>query len=210
MIRASRSTIGAPAQLPGFEGINRFWDALDGHWVAQVLPGEYYVTRNSEVIATTLGSCVSTCVRDPELGIGGMNHFMLPDDPKVEAGGDAMRYGCFAVERLLNTLVKYGAERERLEIKVFGGGRVIPGMGDVGRGNIAFVRNYFETELLDIAAEDVGGTWARRVRYYPETGKVFVKHLAAGEASSIAKAEVEHKARLSHRPVAGAVELFGD
>lgn len=210
MTSARSRHAGAPPQLPGFAGVNRFWDASDGHWVVQVLPGEFYVTRAAEVIATTLGSCVSTCIRDPEVGIGGLNHFMLPEDPRKDAGGGAMRYGFFAVERLINVLIKHGARRERLEIKIFGGGKVIPGMSDVGRANIDFVRSYFETELLDIVAEDVGGCYARRVRYYPETGRVLVKRLATAEASEIARDEKALKARLSLRPPVGEVELFED
>ena len=153
----------SPKKLLGFDGIHHYWDAADGLWVAQVLPGDYFVTRHDEVIATTLGSCVATCIRDPEAGVGGLNHFMLPDTPGGSETGQAMRYGCYAVERLINELVKYGARRERLEIKVFGGGKVIAGMGDIGGRNIAFVHDYFSTEMLDIVAEDVGGISARRV-----------------------------------------------
>ncbi|HET9934419.1 MAG TPA: chemoreceptor glutamine deamidase CheD [Polyangiaceae bacterium] len=204
------ATAGAPPQLPGFVGVHRFWDSADGHWVAQVLPGEFYVTRSAEVIATTLGSCVSTCIRDPVIGIGGLNHFMLPEDPRNDAGGGAMRYGFFAVERLINVLIKHGARRENLEIKIFGGGKVIPGMSDVGRANIEFVRGYFETELLDIVAEDVGGNYARRVRYYPETGRAMVKRLPTGEANEVVRGERALKERLSMQPAAGEVELFGD
>lgn len=209
-MRSAAANPGAPAQLPGFVGVHRFWDAADGHWVAQVLPGEFYVTRSAEVIATTLGSCVSTCIRDPHIGIGGLNHFMLPEDPRNDAGGGAMRYGFFAVERLINVLIKHGARREQLEIKIFGGGKVIPGMSDVGRANIEFVRRYFETELLDIVAEDVGGNYARRVRYYPETGRVMVKRLPTGETSEVVRNEKALKERLSLRPPVGEVELFGD
>ncbi len=198
-----------PPTLRGFEHVNRFWDSTDNHWVAQVLPGEYYVTRLREVVATTLGSCVSTCVRDPVTGIGGLNHFMLPNDPNEDSGGGALRYGCFAVERLLNVLVKHGAMRERMEIKIFGGGRVIAGMGDVGRSNIEFVRQYFATEMLSIVAEDVGGAWARRLRYYPESGKVRIKRMRTEETAELAQSESRLRTRLSLAPPpVGAVELF--
>ncbi|MGC4087072.1 MAG: hypothetical protein QM756_04050 [Polyangiaceae bacterium] len=209
-MRARAAVPGAPRQLAGFGSINRFWDGNDGHWVAQVLPGEFYVTRQPEVIATTLGSCVSTCIRDPEVGIGGLNHFMLPEDPNNDSGGGAMRYGYFAVERLINVLIKHGARRENLEIKVFGGGKVIPGLSDIGRANIDFVREYFETEMLEIAAQDVGGSYARRVRYYPETGRVLVKRLPTGETSEVAKTETAFKVRLSMRPPPGEIDLFDD
>jgi chemotaxis protein CheD len=205
------SVFGAAARPLGlreFADIHRYWDGTDGRWVAQVLPGEFYVTREDEVISTILGSCVSTCVRDPDHGLGGLNHFMLPHDPSNSSGGDALRYGCFAVERLINVLVKYGARRERLEIKIFGGGRVIPGMGDVGKANIEFVRDYFATEMLDIGTEDVGGDFARRIRYYPATGRVLVKHLSTQEAPQIAAEETKLQARLSLRPPVGEFDLF--
>ena len=201
----------APPRLRGFDTIHRFWDSLDRHWVSQVLPGQFYVTRSVEVIATTLGSCVSTCVRDPVAGVGGLNHFMLPSDPGQETSGGALRYGNFAVERLINDLLKHGARRERLEVKIFGGGRVIAGMGDIGRSNVEFVREYFETEQMDIVAEDVGGNVARRVRYYPETGKVRVKRMRTEEAETVevVRSENRLRTRLSVAPPPpGAVELF--
>jgi chemotaxis protein CheD len=209
-VTLARWKVGAaPLALRGFDDINRFWDGNDGRWVAQVLPGNYYVTKHDEVISTILGSCISTCVRDPEIAIGGMNHFMLPKDPGNDSGGDALRYGCFAIERLINVLVKHGAERDRLEVKVFGGGRVIAGMGDVGRSNIVFVRDYFATEGLEVVAEDVGGNYARRIRYYPATGRTLVKVLETHEAADIAQSETRHQARLSLKPPGGEVELFG-
>lgn len=205
---ALRSAAGAPKTLRGFEAVSRYWDSADGHWVAQVLPGEYYVTTHAEVIATVLGSCVSTCIRDPFARVGGMNHFMLPHDQRSTPAEDALRYGCFALERLINELLKHGARRERLEIKAFGGGKVIRGMGDIGKSNIAFVRSYFETELLDIISEDLGGNWARRVRYYPEDGRVLIKRLDTREHEAVAEEEVRFNQRLSVRPVVGEVELF--
>lgn len=172
------------------------------------MPGEFYVTQADEIIATVLGSCVSTCMRDRRTGLGGMNHFMLPDDPRQDAKGDALRYGCFAVERLLNELFKRGAHRDALEIKVFGGGHVIAGMGDIGRSNIDFVRSYLADEQLKAAVEDVGGAWARRVRYLPSNGKVMVKHLSMREASKVSDRERNFRDRLKRERIAGEVELF--
>lgn len=206
---SSRKAHGAPRTLRGFEHVHRFWDSADQHWVAQVLPGEYYVTGAREVIATTLGSCVSTCVRDPVSGVGGLNHFMLPNDPQADPGGGALRYGCFAVERLLNVLIKHGALRDRLEVKIFGGGKVIAGLSDVGQSNIDFVREYFDTERIPIVAEDVGGRWARRLRYYPESGKVRIKRMRTEETAEVVQSETRLRTRLSIAPPrVGAVELF--
>lgn len=164
-----------PPPLQGFGGINRYYDGTLRRWVAQVLPGEYYVTRQDEVIATVLGSCVSTCVRDHAAGVGGINHFMLPDGAETSEV-EALRYGSHALARLLGELVRYGARRERLEIKVFGGGRVIESAADVGLQNVQYARDYFARAGLPIAVEDTRGTVARRVRYFPATGKALVQH----------------------------------
>lgn len=192
----------------GFENIHYHWDEAAKSWIVQILPGEYYVTHAEEIIATVLGSCVSTCVRDRNTGLGGMNHFMLPEDPRKDKGGDALRYGCFAVERLINELLKRGAERGELEIKVFGGGRVLAGLGDIGRSNVEFVRNYLHEERLCSVAEDVGGPWARRLRYYPRTGRALVKHLPMREAAKIGSREQDFRAKLQTERVIGEVELF--
>lgn len=192
----------------GFENVHHHWDAAANAWIVQILPGEFYVTGGKEIIATVLGSCVSTCIRDRNTGLGGMNHFMLPEDPNKDSRGDALRYGCFALERLINELLKRGARRDALEIKVFGGGQVIAAMSDIGRSNVEFVRQYLHDEGLQSDVEDVGGHWARRVRYYPCTGKVLVKHLPMREAAKIGSREENFREKLRHERVAGDVELF--
>jgi len=204
----SASATGAPRTLRGFEGVRRYWDRSEGRWIAQVVPGDYYVTKDDEVITTVLGSCVSTCIRDEVAGIGGLNHFMLPNQGAEVLPGDALRYGGYAVERLINELVKYGARRERLEIKIFGGGKVIAGMSDIGRKNIDFVHEYFQTEELPIAAEDTGGTVARKVRYFPESGRVMIQRLATHETQEVVRTEVELNRKLSVVPPRGEVDLF--
>ena len=120
---------------------------------SRLLPGEYYVTRNDEAITTVLGSCVSACIRDPQAQIGGMNHFMLPEDlsfnddrPADAFERQATRYGSYAMESLINDLLKLGAARERLEIKLFGGGRMLASMTDIGARNIAFIKQYLSLE----------------------------------------------------------------
>jgi chemotaxis protein CheD len=192
----------------GFEHVHHHWDAAANSWIVQILPGEYYVTQRDEIIATVLGSCVSTCIRDRNTGLGGMNHFMLPEDPRQDARGDALRYGCFALERLINELIKRGALRDQLQIKVFGGGQVIAGMSDIGRSNVEFVRNYLSDEGLSADVEDVGGPWARRVRYFPATGRVLVKHLPMGEATKVRTQEEDFRAKLQRERPVGEIELF--
>jgi chemotaxis protein CheD len=193
---------------PGFEKTHHHWDGAASAWVVQILPGEFYVTAGKEIIATVLGSCVSTCIRDRNTGLGGMNHFMLPEDPRKDKRGDALRYGCFALERLINELLKRGAQRGALEIKVFGGGRVIAAMSDIGHSNVLFVRTYLADEGLVAQVEDVGGECARRVRYCPATGKVLVKHLPMREAAKIGTEEQRLRDKLRHERVIGDVELF--
>src|ERR1700681_2029808 len=157
-----------PLMLPAFAHMQRFWDPQLNSWTVKILPGEYYVTRGEEAISTVLGSCISACVRDPVKNVGGMNHFMLPEDVSTgpnnwldPAVGLATRYGSYAMESLINDLLKLGATRERLEIKVFGGGRILAGMTDVGERNIDFIKSYIKLEGLHIAAEDMGGTQPR-------------------------------------------------
>ncbi|OGT00565.1 MAG: hypothetical protein A3K04_04015, partial [Gallionellales bacterium RBG_16_56_9] len=147
--------------VPGFEHIRRKWNVAYGIHAARLLPGEYYVTVGDEGIYTTLGSCISACIRDRVSGVGGMNHFMLPvaaDEHtwKTTSVSAATRYGNFAMEKLINIILKNGGQRQNLEVKLFGGGRIMQNMSDVGMLNIAFARDYLQTEGLKVVAEDVG------------------------------------------------------
>lgn len=182
-----------PPVLPGFEQIQRFWEPDTQRWTVKILPGEYYVTRSDEAITTVLGSCISACIRDPMMRVGGMNHFMLPED---NSGRDqkmwvglATRYGSNAMESLINDVLKLGGVRERLEIKIFGGGRVLAHMADIGARNIDFVRHYLSTEGLRTHAQDVGGEQPRKVIYYPTEGRVRVRKLRPIENRGVSDRE---------------------
>lgn len=133
------------------------------------------------VLKTVLESCVSACVRDITAGIGGMNHFMLPEnaDPNSRDASVAMRYGAYAMEVLLSELLRAGARRERLEAKVFGGGAVLAHMKllNIGERNADFVLRYLEKERVRIAAQDLRGKLPRRINYFPGTGRVTVRKL---------------------------------
>jgi chemotaxis protein CheD len=202
--------------LPGFEHMQRFWDPQLDAWTVKILPGEYYVTRADEAISTVLGSCISACIRDPQRNVGGMNHFMLPEDSSIGPNawldptvGLATRYGSHAMESLVNDLLKLGAIRERLEIKVFGGGRVLAGMTDVGSRNIQFVRTYVQLEKYRIAAEDLGGTQPRKVVYFPASGRVKMRKLRPVENRIISHHEKLYLASLGNQAAGGGdVELF--
>lgn len=200
-----------PATLPGFEHIKRYLDKSSNQLTARVLPGEYYVSAADEMITTVLGSCVSACIRDPSAGIGGMNHFMLPSGTGVgatEGNNAATRYGVFAMEHLINDILKHGGRRQRLEIKLFGGGKVLAAMTDVGSRNIAFVREFLHTEALHIVAEDLGGPWPRKVNYYPASGRVMMKRLQNTQGNELARREYEYMHSLEERPVVGEIDLF--
>jgi chemotaxis protein CheD len=205
-----------PPMLPAFAHMQRFWDPQLNSWTVKILPGEYYVTRGEEAISTVLGSCISACVRDPVKNVGGMNHFMLPEDASTgpnswldPAVGLATRYGSYAMESLINDLLKLGATRERLEIKVFGGGRVLSGMTDVGARNIAFARSYIQLEGYRIAAEDLGGTQPRKVVYFPSSGRVKMRRLRPVENRIISHHEQLYLASIGTAAAGGGdVELF--
>ncbi|HYG42147.1 MAG TPA: chemoreceptor glutamine deamidase CheD [Bordetella sp.] len=148
----------------------------------RVLPNEYYVATADEdlMISTVLGSCVAACIRDPHVGVGGMNHFMLPEGDADTPASATMRYGAYAMEVLINELLKAGASRERLEAKVFGGGAVLSAMQqlNIGERNARFVLNYLKTEGIPVLAQDLGDVHARRIGYFPRSGQVMVRKLA--------------------------------
>lgn len=201
--------------LPGFEHINRYWDRTNNSYAAKILPGEYYVTLHDEFIITVLGSCVSACVRDKILGIGGMNHFMLPagkgnDVGSFGAGGESTRYGNFAMEQMINDILKNGGKRKHLEIKVFGGGRVLKNMTtlDIGKKNIEFVMQYIKDESLQLTAEDLGDVYPRKVLFYPASGKVRVKKLRTMHNNTIIERENSYSQTIAKAPSSGEIELF--
>jgi chemotaxis protein CheD len=191
----------------------RFFDNAAAAWMVKVFPGEFYVTKKpDEVVLTVLGSCVAACIRDPLAGIGGMNHFMLPSHKSGDWGGDlkSTRFGNFAMEKLINELIKAGCTRDRMEIKVFGGANVTESTNAVGSDNSAFVIRYLEAEGLRCAAQDLGGTLPRRINYYPATGRVVRRLLGMNERGVVDREEHDYGKRLLKQQPAGEIELFGD
>jgi len=190
----------------------RFFDSAAAAWVVKVFPGEFHVSRQSdEMLLTVLGSCVSACIRDPLAGIGGMNHFMLPQHKSGAWGSDlkSTRFGNFAMEKLINELLKAGCKRERLEIKVFGGGNVTDSANAVGSDNSDFVLQYLTAEGLSCAAQDLGGTLPRRIQYYPSTGRVVRRLLGNNERFAVDREEDAYARRLQGQQPSGDIELFG-
>lgn len=178
----------------------------------KILPGEYYVTTRDMALVTVLGSCIAACVRDRKSGIGGMNHFMLPDRPR-EAGSPveaSMRYGAYAMEMMINQLLKVGADRTMLEAKVFGGGNVLRNFTavNVGRRNAEFVLDYLKVEGITVAAQDMLDVYPRKIYFFPRSGKVMMKKLHNLHNNTLAEREQEYVARLKLSAMQGDVELF--
>jgi chemotaxis protein CheD len=185
-----------------------FYDAHFRSDAVKILPGEYFVHDEDILLTTTLGSCIAACLWDRHARIGGMNHFMLPDTagsagPLAESG----RYGSYAMELLINEMMKRGASRAGLEAKVFGGGQVISGMTslNVGERNTRFVVDYLKTERIPILSRDVLDVHPRKVCFFPASGKAMVKRLAQGQAATVAAQE---RAAARAVPAGGSVDLF--
>jgi len=190
---------------------NHYYDRNFSSEAVKILPGEYFVTQSDILLVTVLGSCVSACVRDPGTGVGGLNHFMLPDGGQEGgAASTSARYGTHAMELLINQLIKLGARRSHLEAKVFGGGNVLAGLTvtDVGARNAAFVMDFLATEKIRVYAKDLVGNFPRKIYYFPATGKVLVKKLKSMHNSTIVERERTYRDRIQSEPVSGDVELF--
>jgi chemotaxis protein CheD len=165
-----------------------FYDAHFRNDAVKVLPGEFFVHDEDVAIMTTLGSCIAACLWDRERKVGGMNHFMLPDGA---GAADCGRYGSYAMELLINELIKRGASRTTLEAKVFGGGAVIAGMTtiNVGERNTQFVLDYLKTERIAVVSKDVLDIYPRKVCFLPASGKAMVKRLAPSNPDAIVAQE---------------------
>ena len=189
---------------------NRYFDRHFEVDASKILPGEYFVTSKDMLLVTVLGSCVAACIRDTESGIGGMNHFMLPDEGGRDVVSSSARYGTYAMEVLINHLLKNGARRNRLEAKVFGGGAVLESLSssNVGARNAEFVLDYLKTEKIPVVAKDLLDSYPRKVYFFPQSGRVLVKKLHRVHNDTLFSRERTYKDRLQSANVAGDVELF--
>ncbi len=191
---------------------NVYWDRQLNMQAAKILPGEYFITGRDLVLVTVLGSCVAACIRDPGARIGGMNHFMLPDAGREGDNplGAPARYGTYAMEVLINEIVKMGARRNSLEAKVFGGGNVLRNLTvtNVGSRNAEFVLKFLATERIPVLAQDLAHDYARKVYYYPDSGRVRLKMIRDMHNQTILQREREYVRRIEVQPVGGDVELF--
>lgn len=216
MALAAQPQMALPRVTRGFDHINRYWDKHQHVPAAKILPGQFYVSTHGEMVTTVLGSCVAACIRDKVSGVGGMNHFMLPmagngnddswENSKVSA---PMRYGEWAMEYLINEILKHGGQKRRLEVKIFGGGKILNNMTDIGQRNILFVLEFLAREELEIVAQDLGDTCPRKVLYFTDTGKVKVKRLRRVNNATIEERELKYNRELMESAErAGDVELF--
>ncbi len=186
----------------------------DAHFqndAVKILPGEYFVHDEDILIMTTLGSCIAACIWDRNARIGGMNHFMLPDNGAEGGQASGGRYGSYAMELLINEMLKRGASRASMEAKVFGGGQVVAGMNtmNIGERNTAFVIDYLKTERIPIMSKDVLGIYPRKVCFLPASGKAMLKRLAASHPESLLAQD--RAAASKAKPEAtggGSVDLF--
>ncbi|CAO5674683.1 MAG: Chemoreceptor glutamine deamidase CheD [Holosporales bacterium] len=186
----------------------KYYDPKFDATAVTVLPGDYYVSKDpQEMLVTILGSCVAACIRDKKLGVGGMNHFLLPS-PGVNVQTESGRYGSFAMEELINALLKMGSKREHFEAKVFGGASVIQSSIQIGQNNSDFVREYLEKERIPVISEDLGGDRPRRIHFWPSSGRVARHLLQNAETRMIMMQESAYQKKISERPRGNGVELF--
>ena len=194
-------------------GVSRPACYLDRHFqlpAAKIGPGEVYATQRDMLIVTVLGSCVSACLRDPQSRVGGLNHFMLPYHVGQPEGplSESARYGAYAMEVLVNHLLSLGARRDRIQAKVFGAGRIVAGMSDVGARNATFAIDYLEREKIPIVARDLGRDEASKVYFFPRSGRVLLKRLKSLRNDTVMMREKIYAERLDTLVKAKPADLF--
>jgi chemotaxis protein CheD len=217
MYLSNPPTFGTSARLARLKAAPRkpgeasffFYDAHFKCDAVKVLPGEYFVHDEDMLLLTTLGSCIAACLWDRHARIGGMNHFMLPEGGSSPS--DSGRYGSYAMELLINEMMKRGASRTSMEAKVFGGGQVISGMNtmNVGERNTQFVLDYLKTEHIPVVSKDVLDVYPRKVCFLPASGKAMVKRLASANPEALVAQD--RAAARNAAPAAGgagSIDLF--
>jgi chemotaxis protein CheD len=194
-----------------FSHIRRMQDARCPHEIAVILPGEYFVSTTPMIVYTVLGSCISVCIRDPLAGVGGMNHFMLPapkGDGRSDSWGESARYGSFAMEMLINEILKRGGDKNRLEVKVFGGGKIYEGNVDIGAKNAAWALEYLAREGFALDKVDVGDIYPRKVYYFTDSGRVRMKKIERLKNRTIFDREERYLTSLRQQKPEGDAMLF--
>ena len=204
-LETSNSKPATAVSSDPFAHVRRTRDSRFPHEIAMILPGEYFVSCEPMVVYTVLGSCISACVRDPVAGVGGMNHFMLPAPTEQQSGnawgGESTRYGSFAMEQLINGILKRGGQKDRLEVKLFGAGKIYDGNIDVGARNTEWVLSYVKTEGLSVVSRDLGDVYPRKIYYFTDSGRVLMKRIQRLKNRTIYEREKEYQNRLCQEHV---------
>lgn len=195
-----------------FTHVRRMRDSRFPHEIAAILPGEFFVSADPMIVYTVLGSCVSACIRDPVVGVGGMNHFMLPAPKEHQSGdvwgGESTRYGSYAMESLINEILKRGGVRQRLEVKLFGGGKIYEGNIDIGATNVAWVLDYLKTEGYQAEKSDLGDVYPRKLYYFIDSGRVLMKKIKQVKNATIFDREIRYQKQLVDVQAPSDVTLF--
>lgn len=207
----SSTDLSAPEWLPGpvlvspvgsneFPHIRRMRDARFPLEIASLLPGEFFVSKHPMITYTVLGSCIAACIRDPIIGVGGMNHFMLPT-PNDGSGQDSWglestRYGSYAMEQLINEILKRGGLKQRLEVKLFGAGKIYEGNVDIGARNAEWALSYLANEGLSVLTSNLGDVFPRKVYYFTDSGRVLLKKIERVKNQTIQERESAYQLRL--------------
>lgn len=181
---------------------------IDGFRRMHVIQGEWKVSNDPNVVlSTVLGSCVAACLRDPVLGIGGMNHFLLPGSAEAMAqGGDVSRYGVHLMELLINGLLKQGARRDRLEAKIFGGAKTIASFSNVGQQNAEFATRFLKDEGIALISSSTGGDAGRKLEFWPVSGRA--RQFALSGAETQRTVQLETRPVVAPKPVENSIEFF--
>jgi len=188
-----------------------YFDARLNAEVAKIFPGQYFVTDRDIVLLTVLGSCVAACIRDPSAGVGGMNHFLLPESTgEFGPANRSARYGSYAMEVLINQLIQQGARKQNMEAKVFGGGNMLPDLriSAIGASNARFIVDYLNKEGIRVAAQDLLDECARKIYFFPGTGRVLVKKLRQLQNDTVLAREQDYSQLVNRVELSGDVELF--
>ena len=177
----------------------------DNMKVQNVPMGTFFVSKEPIELRTTLGSCISVCIRDPIAGVGGMNHFLLPDSKENQMSA---QYGAFSMELLVNKILESGGLKTRLEVKVFGGANVIKTSQRIGEKNQEFILEYLHDEKLKITTKDIGGTRARKLKYYPQTGKALIMKISEKQEEQLGTQETKFSDKTAKAEIKTELEFF--
>lgn len=196
--------------LVGSGKLERYWDSNWGKWLVNLAQGDYAVSDEPILLTTVLGSCVAACIYAPDKRMGGINHFLLPHAGASDRDSTSFRYGIHAMEVLINSLLRKGAERDSLVLKVCGAADVVSGLSNrVGQANAAFIKLYAMHEQLNLQAQDLGGDNPRRVVFDPQSGSMKVKRLMRHLSKEQVQVETRQAEKLEQEVIHSAeVELF--